>query len=115
VITNVAQGYTIVKRYFEIFSFRMIFIAAVNIIRYICAMMYGEELKIIRKTARLNQDDFGRLVGMGRVAVSDWETGKNRIPLAVEQIACAINRHPELLLEFERVAGMRPMLLEAAE
>jgi DNA-binding transcriptional regulator YiaG len=82
---------------------------------YTRRMMYGDELKNIRKTARLNQDDFGRLVGMGRVAVSDWETGKNRIPLAVEQIALIIDRHPEQLIELERVAGMRPMLLEAAE
>jgi DNA-binding transcriptional regulator YiaG len=93
----------------------MKFLATFNVMRYIRRMMHGDELKTIRKSARLNQDDFGRLVGMGRVAVSDWETGKNRIPLAVEQVASAIDRHPELLLEFERVAGMRPMLLEAAE
>jgi DNA-binding transcriptional regulator YiaG len=70
-------------------------------------MMDGSELREIRKASRLSQSDFGRLVGMGRVAVSDWERNVNYIPVSVEAIAYIIKLHPEILLELERYRGMR--------
>jgi transcriptional regulator with XRE-family HTH domain len=69
--------------------------------------MTGNELRDIRKAARLNQEAFGQLVGMGRVAVSDWERGVNAIPDAVELIARVFDAHPEMLPEMERWRGMR--------
>ena len=68
-------------------------------------MMKGFELAEIRKRVHLNQEQFGGIVGSNRVAVSDWEREKFRIPGAVELIARLLSEHPELLPKMEALSG----------
>ncbi len=49
----------------------------------------------------------GDIVGVGRVAVSDWERGKYPIPVAVEPLLLELAREPEMLFRLERYRGMR--------
>lgn len=71
------------------------------------ADMMGHYLQAIRKSARLSQAGWGKLVGANRVTVSNWETGKTEVPATVEVIALIVQEHPELLPKIERWRGMR--------
>jgi transcriptional regulator with XRE-family HTH domain len=72
-------------------------------------MMTGDELKRIRTANRLSQAQFGELVDIHRVTISEWERGIGKISVAVEIIARTLDAHPELLPEMERWRGMREM------
>jgi DNA-binding transcriptional regulator YiaG len=69
--------------------------------------MDGNELRDIRKAVRLNQKEFGDLVGAGRVAVSDWERNVNAMPGSVELVARVLEEDPEYLLKMERWRRLR--------
>ncbi len=69
--------------------------------------MIGAELKKIRNANHLSQKQFGELVDIHRVTISEWERGIGKISAAVEIIARILDAHPELLPEMERWRGMR--------
>jgi hypothetical protein len=46
-------------------------------------------------------------MGVGRVAVSDWERGKYPIPVAVELHLRRLEQEPEYLFWIERQRGLR--------
>jgi len=58
--------------------------------------MTGEELRKIRKSMRMNQDLWGRFMGVTRSAVSDWEMGHKAVPVLVERVANVLEETPEL-------------------
>lgn len=43
--------------------------------------MNAEQLKALREKAKLNQSDFGRLVGLGRKMIGCYEAGEQYIPV----------------------------------
>ena len=69
--------------------------------------MTGTEHKAKRKALGINQERWGEIVGVGRVAVSDWERDKYPIPVAVELLLLELQREPEMLFRLERYRGMR--------
>ena len=46
--------------------------------------MIGKEIKEIREAKRLTQEDLAKLIGVSRVTVARWETGKTK-PLPIFQ------------------------------
>lgn len=40
-------------------------------------MKFGENLKLIRKSKKISQEELGELLGVSRQSVSKWETGEN--------------------------------------
>lgn len=69
--------------------------------------MTGEEHKAIRKSLRISQERWGVLMGVGRIAVCDWERNKYPIPVSVEQWALELCEAPEALFRLERRRGLR--------
>lgn len=69
--------------------------------------MTGEEHKAIRRSLRISQARWGVLMGVGRVAVCDWERDKYAIPGSVEQWALELQEVPEALFRLERRRGLR--------
>lgn len=58
-------------------------------------MMTGEELRRIRKKLRLNQGDWGKLMGVTRSTVSDWEIDRAKVPKLVERVALFLDDAPQ--------------------
>lgn len=48
----------------------------------------GFRLRISREAIPLSQDDLGGLVGVGRTAVVNWETGAQRAPVDEMRVFC---------------------------
>lgn len=69
--------------------------------------MTGEEHRTIRKSLNVSQERWGEIVGVNRVAVSDWERDKYPIPTAVELLLHELKREPEMLFRLERYRGIR--------
>lgn len=46
--------------------------------------MIGKRINLLRKSAKLNQTEFGNLFGVSKQCVSNWET--NTIPPSAEKI-----------------------------
>ena len=69
--------------------------------------MTGDELKRIRTANHLSQENFGKLVDIHRVTISEWERGIGTISAAVEIIARVLDIQPEMLPRIEHWRGMR--------
>ena len=58
--------------------------------------MIGEKIRILRKSQRLSQESLGRLIGVAKTRISEWETGKV-IPLSstlkkiADALGCSVN------------------------
>ena len=51
-------------------------------------MTVGERIREARKNIPMNQEDLGRLLGIGKSSVSEWESNKRPIPMdTIEEIA----------------------------
>lgn len=53
--------------------------------------MIGEKIRTLRKSQKLSQESLGRLIGVAKTRISEWETGKV-IPLSstLKKIADAL-------------------------
>lgn len=51
----------------------------------------------IRKSLRMNQRDFAKLIGTSQAAVRNWEQGRTRIPRMARKIMHVVERHPDVL------------------
>lgn len=69
--------------------------------------MTGTEHRTIRKFLNISQERWGDIVGVNRVAVSDWERDKYPIPVAVELLLLELEQEPEMLFRLERYRGLR--------
>ena len=69
--------------------------------------MTGDEHRTIRNDIGISQERWGKVVGVGRVAVSDWERDKYPIPVAVELLLREVEDEPEMIFKLERRRGMR--------
>lgn len=79
-------------------------------------MMTGAELQEIRKSLRprLSQQGFADVVGVGRIAVSDWERGDKPVPGAVEIVARVLEAQPKLLAAMQAWRGLTDATASAA-
>lgn len=50
---------------------------------------FGERFRTIRKMAKLNQDEFGRLLGVSRQTINAYENDRQRPPLDMMEKVCA--------------------------
>lgn len=63
----------------------------------------GERLKTARKEAGLKQEDVGRILGLGKSTISEWETGKRSPDIElITELASILNTSVEYLLGIER-------------
>lgn len=51
----------------------------------------------VRKTLRMNQRDFAKLIGTSPAAVRNWEQGRTRIPRMARKLMHVVERHPDVL------------------
>ena len=50
---------------------------------------FGERFRTIRKMAKLNQDEFGLLLGVSRQTINAYENNRQRPPLDMMEKVCA--------------------------
>lgn len=50
---------------------------------------FGERFRTIRKMAKLNQDEFGGLLGVSRQTINAYENNRQRPPLDMMEKVCA--------------------------
>ena len=51
-------------------------------------MTVGERIREARKNIPMNQEDLGKLLGIGKSSVSEWESNKRPVPMdTLEEIA----------------------------
>jgi hypothetical protein len=55
----------------------------------------------------VSQSRWGEIVGVGGIAVSDWEREKYPVRVAVELLLLELADEPETLFRLERRRGMR--------
>ncbi|MCH8327695.1 MAG: helix-turn-helix transcriptional regulator [Candidatus Marinimicrobia bacterium] len=51
---------------------------------------FGERFRTIRKTAKLNQDEFGRILGVSRQTINAYENNRQRPPLDMMEKVCKL-------------------------
>ena len=61
----------------------------------------------VRKSLRLNQHDFARLIGTSPAAVRNWEQGRTRIPRMARKLLHVVERHPDVLADLAEMDSKR--------
>ncbi|MCH7575662.1 MAG: helix-turn-helix transcriptional regulator [Candidatus Marinimicrobia bacterium] len=51
---------------------------------------FGERFRTIRKRAKLNQDEFGRILGVSRQTINAYENNRQRPPLDMMEKVCKL-------------------------
>lgn len=60
-----------------------------------------------RKSLRLSQRDFARLIGTSPSAVRNWEQGRTRIPRMARKLMRVVERHPDVLADLAEMESKR--------
>lgn len=69
-------------------------------------MNIGAEIRAARKSLKLNQQDFGEVLGVSQSAISNWENGMDAPdPAYVEQIA-VMGKNPNLAIAYFNESGV---------
>lgn len=63
--------------------------------------MTPSELDLFLKKNGLEADEFAKLIGLTRVAVDHWLTGRRAIAKPYGRLVRMFDRHPELMREFK--------------
>lgn len=74
--------------------------------RAIDGLLSAEEIRHLRKSLGLSQDEFSALLGGGGKAFARYETGAVRQSVAMDNLLRAVQKHPSLLLEFAKARGV---------
>jgi DNA-binding transcriptional regulator YiaG len=69
-------------------------------------MMHGRELRDVRKKMRLNQKQFGDIVGVHWTTVSDWERDTADVPHYAALLATVMVDDPMLRDKIEKMVGI---------
>ncbi len=51
---------------------------------------FGERFRTIRKTAKMNQDEFGRILGVSRQTINAYENNRQTPPLVMMEKVCLL-------------------------
>ncbi len=68
--------------------------------REIDGLLSSEEIRQLRKSLGLTQEEFSLLLGGGKKAFARYERGSVRQSMAMDNLLRAVQKHPGLLLEF---------------
>ena len=74
--------------------------------RAIDGLLTAEEIRHLRITLGLTQEEFSLLLGGGKKAFARYETGAVRQSVAMDNLLRAVQKHPSLLLEFAKARGV---------
>jgi DNA-binding transcriptional regulator YiaG len=68
--------------------------------------MQGAELRKARSEMRMNQSQFGKVVGAHWTTVSDWERGVSEVPHHVALLAAIMSQDVVLRDKIEKMVGL---------
>ena len=74
--------------------------------RGIDGLLSAEEIRALRKSFGLTQEELSLLLGGGKKAFARYERGSVCQSVAMDNLLRAVQKHPALLLEFARVRGV---------
>ena len=61
--------------------------------------MTGDELREIRTSFGMSQDDVATFCGVARQTAGDWERGQFRVPPLLARVMIVLRRRPELIYD----------------
>jgi HTH-type transcriptional regulator/antitoxin MqsA len=70
--------------------------------RGIDGLLAAEEIRVLRKSLGLTQEELSLLLGGGKKAFARYERGSVCQSVAMDNLLRAVQKHPELLLEFAK-------------
>jgi len=69
-------------------------------------LLSSSEIRRLRKSLGLSQEELSLLLGGGRKAFARYENGTVRQSVAMDNLLRAVQKHPGLLLDFARTRGV---------